>query len=222
MGRHGVLITGPSGVGKGTLIKMLLEAYPSRFGFSVSHTTRERRPAEVDDVDYHFVSREEFERLLAEGAFLEHAFVHNNYYGTSKAAVERVQAAGRTCILDVDVNGARQVHAQGLDFFKIFIKPPSKEALQVRLVGRGTETAEKVAVRLRNATAELEFADRNEGAVFDAILVNDDLSRAFRELKSLLKLPDAPEAHPPRHAAGPLMTAYPPEAAGLADGLLTF
>eukprot|EP00667_Euglena_gracilis_P030776 EG_transcript_43255 len=137
---RGLLVTGPSGVGKGTLIKLLMAAHPATFGFSVSHTTRSPRPGEADGVDYHFVSQEHFQRLLLESAFVEHAHVHGNYYGTSKAAVDHVRQAGRVCILDIDVKGAKQVHAAKLDFLKVFIKPPSREHLRSRLLGRGTET----------------------------------------------------------------------------------
>eukprot|EP00667_Euglena_gracilis_P019240 EG_transcript_20583 len=185
-----VLITGPSGVGKGTLIKMLMAAYPDSFGFSVSHTTRGPRPGEVDGVDYHFVAKERFEELLKEDAFVEHAHVHGNYYGTSKAAVEAVRQAGRACILDIDVEGAKQVHAAKLDVVKIFIKPPSREQLRDRLEGRGTETQEKVELRLHNATRELDFAEKNEGGVFDHFVVNDGLEDAFQELKTILGLPE--------------------------------
>ena len=139
--RNLLLIAGPSGVGKGTLINMLMADAPGDYGFSVSHTTRDPRTGEKDGVHYHFVSTEEFEELLGKKAFVEYAHVHHNYYGTSKTSVDTVREAGQACILDVDVQGAQQVHDAKMGFFKIFVKPPSVEALRERLVGRGTETA---------------------------------------------------------------------------------
>lgn len=181
-----VVITGPSGVGKGTLIKQLMEDDPGAFGFSVSHTTRYPRPGEVCGKDYHFLPQAEFEKLIREYAFVEHANVHDNYYGTSKMAIEEVWKSGRCCILDIDVQGASQVHTSGMSAIKIFIRPPSQEELSRRLVGRATESAEKVQRRLENAVKELDVANRNEGNLFDRFVVNDNLTIAVQELKDAI------------------------------------
>lgn len=154
-----LVIAGPSGVGKGTLINMLLERYPQHFGFSVSHTTRAPRPGEVNGVHYNFVERSQFERELEQGLFLEHANVHTNMYGTSVRAVEAVQAQGKICVLDIDIQGVKQVKQCSMCTVPrfLFVAPPSLEELERRLRGRGTETEEKIQVRVRNAVEELEY-----------------------------------------------------------------
>lgn len=186
-----IVIAGPSGVGKGTLIKRLMDAYPGSFGFSVSHTTRDPRTGETNGMHYHFSTHEDFKDLLVKDEFVEHAEVHGNFYGTSKDAVKAVQLAGQSCILDIDVQGAKQVKAANLGAFSIFIKPPSMELLRERLVGRGTETLEKVEKRMKNAENEMAIAEKNENGLFDAFIVNDDLEKAFDELKSLVQSPIA-------------------------------
>jgi len=176
-GRRGlarpVVICGPSGVGKGTLLARLISTHPDRFGFCVSHTTRAPRPGEVDGVHYHFCDKEEMEAAIARGEFLEHAHVHANIYGTSVAAVEAVSDAGKTCLLDIDVQGADSVKASPLPARFVFIAPPSFEALEGRLRGRGTEEEDKVQLRLNTARHEMTYKDR-EG-FFDHVLTNDDL-----------------------------------------------
>jgi len=176
-----VVITGPSGVGKGTLITRLLQEYPDNFGFSVSHTTRKPRPGEVHGQHYHFIDLEDMKREVATGKFVEHANVHANMYGTSKAGVENVLNAGKICILDIDVQGADQVKKSDLQPLYIFISPPSVEELEKRLRGRGTETEESIQRRLRNALGELEYTKRP--GFWDLILVNDDLERAYTQLR---------------------------------------
>eukprot|EP00906_Rhabdomonas_costata_P002882 RCo004490 len=178
-----LVIAGPSGVGKGTLIKELMTDNPTGFGFSVSHTTRYPRPGETCGKDYHFVPKEAFEKLIAEQAFVEFASVHDNFYGTSKASIEKVWEKGQCCILDIDVQGTQTVHRSGMPAFKIFVKPPSHEELARRLRGRGTEAPEKVERRLANALGELQVAERNEGGLFDLFIVNDDLATAVEDLK---------------------------------------
>lgn len=157
-----IIICGPSGVGKSVLIKKLQEVFPDKFGFSVSHTTRDPRPGEQDGKDYHFTSYAEMEKAVADGKFVESAQVHGNMYGTSKEAVEAVREQGKICILDIDVQGAKSISEQqawpGTRF--IFIKPPSMEELERRLRGRGTETEEKVKKRLGNAAGEIEFSEK--------------------------------------------------------------
>ncbi|XP_059668435.1 guanylate kinase 2-like isoform X2 [Cornus florida] len=181
-----IVISGPSGVGKGTLISKLMEEFPSMFGFSVSHTTRAPRDKEKDGVHYHFTQRTVMEKDIKDGKFLEFASVHGNLYGTSFEAVELVADAGKRCILDIDVQGARSVRASPLEAIFIFICPPSFEELEKRLRARGTETEEQIQKRLRNAKAELEQGQ--SPGLFDHILVNDDLEYCYKSLKELLGL----------------------------------
>uniref|UniRef100_A0A7N0TRA4 Guanylate kinase 1 n=1 Tax=Kalanchoe fedtschenkoi TaxID=63787 RepID=A0A7N0TRA4_KALFE len=176
-----VVISGPSGVGKGTLISKLMDDFPTKFGFSVSHTTRAPRQNEQNGVHYHFSVRSDMEKDIKDGKFLEYALVHDNLYGTSVEAVEVVADAGKRCILDIDVQGARQVRASPLGAKFIFIRPPSFAELENRLRARGTETEEQVQKRLRNAKAEIEQG--LSSGIFDHILENDDLEVCYRNLK---------------------------------------
>ncbi|KAJ3537740.1 hypothetical protein NM688_g6632 [Phlebia brevispora] len=171
-----LLMSGPSGVGKSTLLQRLFAEFPDKFGFSVSHTTRAPRPGEVDGKHYYFVSREEFQNLLGENAFIEHAEFSGNYYGTSFRTVREVSAGGRRCILDIEAQGVRQVKKTDLNPVYLFVSPPSLTALRSRLQGRGTETEASVAKRLATALKEIEYA--KEGA-HDVVIVNDDLDRAY-------------------------------------------
>ncbi|XP_002529631.2 guanylate kinase 2 [Ricinus communis] len=181
-----VVISGPSGVGKGTLISMLMKEFPSMFGFSVSHTTRAPRAMEKDGVHYHFTERSVMEKEIREGKFLEFASVHGNLYGTSIEAVEVVADAGKRCILDIDVQGARSVSASSLEAIFIFICPPSMEELEKRLRARGTEAEEQILKRLRNAKAEIEQGQSS--GIFEHILYNDNLDECYENLKKLLGL----------------------------------
>uniref|UniRef100_A0A804RGM7 Guanylate kinase 1 n=1 Tax=Zea mays TaxID=4577 RepID=A0A804RGM7_MAIZE len=191
VGQKPVVISGPSGVGKGTLIAKLMKDYPSKFGFSVSHTTRSPREKEIDGVHYHFTERIKIEKDISEGKFLEFAHVHGNVYGTSIEAVESVTDEGKRCILDIDVQGARSVRASSLEAIFIFVCPPSFEELEKRLRARGTETEEQIQKRLRNAQAELDQS--NEPGLFHHLLVNDDLETCYENLKKLLSLDDDQE-----------------------------
>lgn len=181
-----VVISGPSGVGKGTLISKLMEEFPSTFGFSVSHTTRLPREKEMAGVHYHFTQRGVMEMEDREGKFLETANVHGNMYGTSIAAVEAVADAGKRCILDIDVQGAKSVRGSTLDALFIFICPPSFEDLEKRLRGRGTEKEDQIQKRLRNAKEELKLG--TTPSLFDYILVNDNLEICYQSLKDVLGL----------------------------------
>ncbi|CAA2994850.1 guanylate kinase 2-like [Olea europaea subsp. europaea] len=186
-----IVISGPSGVGKGTLISKLVEEFPSKFGFSVSHTTRASRNKEQNGVHYHFTERNVMEKDIQDGKFLEFASVHGNLYGTSIEAVEAVTDKGKRCILDIDVQGARSVRASSLEAIFIFIRPPSFEDLEKRLRARGTETEEQIQKRLKNARVELEQG--NSPGLFDHILVNDDLETCYKNLKKLLGLNEGAE-----------------------------
>jgi guanylate kinase len=176
------VITGPSGVGKGTLIERLLDAVPE-LELSVSATTREPRAGEVDGRDYHFLTPEEFRRRLEAGDFLEDASYSGNYYGTLREEVERRLAEGRSVVLEIEVQGARQVRdAMGDDAVLIFIAPPDEAALRARLEGRGTDSPEAIAQRLR--TAEVELAARSE---FPREVVNDEVQNAASKLERLVR-----------------------------------
>ena len=179
-----VVMCGPSGVGKGTLINRLMADFPGRFGFSVSHTTRAPRPGEEDGVLYNFVEKADLEADIAAGKFLEYAHVHENIYGTSLAAVEAVAKKGRVCVLDIDVQGAEIVKKSSLDALFVFISPPSMEELEARLRGRGTEKEESIQKRLANAAGEM--AKTKVEGFFHAVIVNDDLDRAYGELKTAI------------------------------------
>jgi guanylate kinase len=176
------VITGPSGVGKGTLIEQLLERIPE-LELSTSATTREPRAGEVDGRDYHFLSPEEFRRRLEAGDFLEHASYSGNYYGTLREEVEGRVRECRSVVLEIEVQGARQVRdALGDDAVLIFIAPPDEAVLRERLEGRATDPPEAIDQRLR--TAEVELAARSE---FPLEVVNDDLQKAASELEGLVR-----------------------------------
>lgn len=187
-----MVVCGPSGVGKSVLIKKLLEVFPGRFGFSVSHTTRGPRPGEEDGVAYHFTDMDTMRREVEEGKFIEHAQVHGNMYGTSREAVEAVRRSGQICILDIDVQGAKSIHEQGLwsGTRFIFINPPSHEELERRLRGRGTETEDKIQKRLANAMGEIEFSNRvsffNHKFILDG-LAGDNIPEDVLDLVLLLQ-----------------------------------
>ncbi|KAH6628845.1 guanylate kinase [Chaetomium tenue] len=184
-----VVISGPSGVGKGTLYQKLLDAYPETFATTVSHTTRKPRPGEVEGTAYYFVSRDKFESLIAEGTFLEFAEFNGNLYGTSKQTVMDQTLKGSIVLLDIEMEGVKQLQAEQsktdsqINARVVFIKPPSLEALEARLRGRGTEDEESIQRRLAQVLAELEYA---ETGVHDKIIINDDLDRAFQELEGFI------------------------------------
>ena len=173
------VITGPSGCGKSTLIKKVRRSLGD-LEFSVSHTTRERRPSEKDGVDYHFVSERVFERMVREKRFLEHARVHGHLYGTSRAEIE-TKGRRSDIVLDIDVQGARQVRARVPGATLIFIMPPVAAELRRRLAARGEDSREDVARRLKNARAEVRTY-----AEFDFVVVNGDLGRAVADLKTVI------------------------------------
>ena len=175
------VITGPSGVGKGTLIKRLLSRCPN-LELSISATTREPRQGEVDGVDYHFLSAEEFERRVGEKDFLEFATYSGNRYGTLRSEVERRLDAGHSVVLEIEVQGATQVRAAKPDSIQIFIAPPDPVVLRDRLAGRGTDSADAIDKRLE--TAEIELASQGD---FDYRVVNDDLEQATEELVGIVR-----------------------------------
>jgi guanylate kinase len=183
-GHRPIVVCGPSGVGKGTLISRLVKDYPDAFGFSISHTTRAPRQGEADGVNYHFVEKPVFERLVKEDKFIEHANVHNEWYGTSVSSVGAVRSAGKVCVLDIDVRGAKKVKTTNIAPRYIFIKPPSLEELESRLRDRSSESEEDLNRRLENAVAEIEYGTR--AGNFHKVLVNDDVEACYVELQHLL------------------------------------
>ena len=185
-----IVMSAPSGCGKTTLIDMLLQEYHD-IVYSVSCTTREPRLGEEDGADYHFMSKERFEELLREDAFIEHASVHGNYYGTLKAPIEEVLAEGNSMILDIDVQGAHTVREYvralpdtdplKIGYVDIFINPPSLEELRERLEGRGTDSPEVIEKRMANADGEMARAGEYMFQV-----TNDDLAICFKRLCDLI------------------------------------
>jgi guanylate kinase len=175
------VITGPSGVGKGTLIRGLLERVP-QLELSVSATTRRPRPGERDGIDYHFLTPEVFKRHVEQGDFVEHAGYSGNCYGTLRSELERRLRRGVPVVLEIEVQGTRQVRRAMPEAIAVFIAPPSREALRARLVGRGTDTIEQVDERMRTAERELE-AQRE----FGHVVVNDRLEDATAELERIVR-----------------------------------
>ncbi|MBU2979963.1 guanylate kinase [Alteromonas sp. C1M14] len=179
------ILAAPSGAGKSSLIKALLEKhddsslYPMQV--SVSHTTRAPRPGEVDGVHYHFVSREQFETLIEQGVFFEYAEVFGNYYGTSRVTIEQTLHRGIDVFLDIDWQGARQVKAALPDTCGIFILPPSAKVLRDRLTRRGQDADEVIDSRMREAVSEMSHYDE-----FDYVLINDNFATALAELEAIV------------------------------------
>ncbi len=175
------IVSAPSGAGKTSLIRALMER-DSRVRFSVSHTTRPKRPGEVDGRDYHFVDRGRFERMVREGAFLEHAEVFGHYYGTARETVESLLAEGCDVMLDIDWQGARQVRERMPQAVSVFVLPPSREALESRLRGRGQDSHEVIAARMRQAEAEMRHY-----AEYDYLIVNDRFDQAVDDLAAIVR-----------------------------------
>ena len=173
------VLSGPSGVGKGTLRENALKNF-SNLVYSISCTTREPREGETNGVEYRFISRDEFEQGINNNLFLEYARVHENYYGTLKSDVIQELESGKNVLLEIDVQGALQVREKMNDSILIFIAPPSIEELSRRLINRNTETQHDLNIRLANAKRELELANK-----YDYIVVNDDLDSASRKLQEI-------------------------------------
>ncbi len=174
------IFSAPSGAGKTSLVKALL-AEMEHIEVSVSHTTRAMRPGEQDGVDYHFISRDEFENMVEADAFLEHAQVFDNFYGTARNSIETRLAAGADVILEIDWQGARQVRAWKTDAVSVFILPPSREALEERLRGRGQDNEEIIARRMRDAVSEMSHY-----AEFDYLVINDRFELALQDLQTMV------------------------------------
>ncbi|CAG8693851.1 14892_t:CDS:2, partial [Cetraspora pellucida] len=202
-----VVVSGPSGSGKSTLLKRLFQDYPNGFGFSVSRelilekisallfviitslfippdTTRLPRPNEQNGVHYHFVSREEFERLIAQNKFIEYTEFSTNLYGTSIAAVHAVANEGKCCILDIELQGVKSVKKTDLNARFLFVAPPSLQVLEERLRNRGTESEDAIQARLKAAKEELAYAAEEDS--HDIVIVNDDLDTAYEQFRKFI------------------------------------
>lgn len=179
------VISGPSGVGKGTLLKMLLEKHPE-ISFSVSATTRKPRPGEVDGVNYFYISKEKFEDSIKKDEFIEWAKFADNYYGTYKKTVEKALLEGKNIALEIEVQGAMQIREKMPEAILIFILPPSIDELKARLKGRNTEAEEVIQKRL--SVVESEFEKRK---YFNYEIINDNLDRALEELEKIVSVEGA-------------------------------
>lgn len=175
-----IVISGPSGVGKGTILKEVMRRDPT-LRFSVSATTRQMRPGEVEGVNYYFVDRQRFEKMIDDGELLEHAFYAGNYYGTPEKPVESALAQGINVVLEIDVQGALQVFKHRPDVISVFIAPPSLEELRRRLSGRGDTAPEVADLRLHIALQECALAEQ-----YQYIIINDSVARAADELCAIL------------------------------------
>ncbi|WP_155590180.1 guanylate kinase [Lysinibacillus cavernae] len=177
-----IVLSGPSGVGKGTVRKELFSQPNTNYEYSISMTTRNPREGEVDGVDYFFKTREEFETLIEQGGLLEHAEFVSNYYGTPLAYVNETLDAGRDVFLEIEVQGAAQIRKKAPDALFIFLAPPSLTELKDRLVGRGTETEEIIAKRIATASEELEMM-----SLYDYVVENDEVTNACDRINAIIK-----------------------------------
>lgn len=175
------IVSAPSGAGKTSLLNSLVES-AADLCVSVSHTTRAPRPGEVDGQHYHFVAKEDFERMVSEGEFIEHARVFDNYYGTSSAAVDKELSGGSDVVLEIDWQGARQVRKRFPSAVSIFILPPSIDELRRRLSTRGQDSADVVERRMQDALAELSHFDE-----YEYLVINDDFNAALDDLRSVMR-----------------------------------
>jgi guanylate kinase len=199
-----LVVSSPSGGGKGTLIRRVLEIVPD-LGYSVSFTSRRPREGEINGRDYHFISSGEFEKMIAAGEFLEWAHVHDNLYGTGRAQVAREIAEGRDIILEIDVQGAESVRSIVTDALSVFILPPSYEVMRERLVARGSEHPDDLALRLRNSRGEVEHYSE-----FDYVIINDDADRAAAQLASIIYAERARRERQ-EHVARRVLASFPDE-----------
>ncbi|RMZ66275.1 guanylate kinase [Pyrenophora seminiperda CCB06] len=182
-----IVISGPSGAGKSTILSRLFAEYPHKFGFSISHTTRQPRGTEQHGKEYYFVTKEEFEKLIANKGFVEYAQFGSNYYGTSVKAVNDIAERGQVCILDIEMEGVKQV-ANHPTFPRprfLFLQPPDMHILEKRLRSRATDEEDAILKRLNQAKVEMEFAHSGQ-APHDKIVINDDLDKAYKEVKEFI------------------------------------
>lgn len=184
-GPPALIVAGPSGVGKGTLIAMLMKAYPDAFAFSVSHTSRPPRKGEKDGVNYNFSDVPTMKQMIERGEFIEHAEVCGKYYGMSFESVEAVRLSGKICLLDIDLHGCRMCRAAGLRGKYLFLLAPSMEELERRLRGRGTEDTATLQRCLASAASEIDALE--ETGLFDHSVVNDNVEACYKQIVGLLQ-----------------------------------
>lgn len=177
-----IVVSGFSGAGKGTLMKALLNNYPGQYTLSVSATTRQPRDGEEDGREYFFITKEEFEKMIAKGELIEYARYVDNYYGTPRAYVERKMEEGKDVILEIEIQGAMQVKKAYSDTLLMFVTPPTAGELKSRLMGRGTETEEVIDSRLRRAVEEADGMDW-----YDYLIVNDDVETCAEEMHGIIQ-----------------------------------
>lgn len=184
MKRRGILlvVSAPSGAGKTTIVKRILGQYPS-FGFSVSATSRDKRPGEVEGKDYYFMTKKEFEKRIAGDELVEYEKIYSNYYGTLKSEIRNALEIGKDIVFDVDVNGGLSIKSKFPEAVTVFVKPPSLEILRKRLEGRGSETEEEIDRRMERVEMELE-----KGGHYDYIIINDELKRAVGEVFDIIEM----------------------------------
>jgi len=176
-----IVVTGPSGVGKTTLIKKLINNNKDKIIFSISFTSRLPRRNEVNGIDYYFISKKEFEKGIKNKRFLEYALVHDNYYGTDKNQVENILLSGKDCLLDIDVQGGLNIMSNKIKALFVFIAPLSIDVLKKRLLNRSTDSIEIIEKRIKNAEKELKEKEK-----YQYIIINDNIDRAYNELESIL------------------------------------
>jgi guanylate kinase len=184
-----IVISGPSGAGKGTIIKRLMSERPGTFAFCVSHTSRAPREGEANGHTYHFVSKETMEGMVSRGEFLECCEVHGNMYGTSKQALKAVQSSGKVPIVEVDVQGAQKLkkHQGNMNFYYVFIAAPSMDELTKRIESRGADGEDRKKIRIETARKEMEFMESHR-SFFDKVLVNSNIDESLAILNRLFKL----------------------------------
>ena len=179
-----LIVVGPSGVGKSTLINYIRTLFPQIFQFGISHTVRPIRAGEKEGVNYHYVDEEQFQQMIQQEDFIEYAVVHGNHYGTSKHEVQRIKEDGKICLLDIDVQGAFKVKEANIDANFMFIYPPTIEILKERLTARDTDDDETIKLRIANAVKEIETSNKTN--LFKYKIVNDELETAKQELKDFV------------------------------------
>ncbi|CCD67793.1 guanylate kinase [Caenorhabditis elegans] len=181
-----IVLSGPSGGGKSTILTRAMQEYPNSFAFSVSHTTRQPRAGEEHGKHYYFTEKEKMQEMIKNNEFLEFATFSGNTYGTSKKTVLEIENSGKICVLDIELQGVRNIKNSHLDARYILIRAPSIKLLEERLRARGTETEESLSKRLQHASEDLVEIEKNP-TLFDKVIVNDDLERAYKEFVDLLR-----------------------------------